>query len=220
MGAAADPAADSDLQRHLHRAEVCGAAQVRERRSPRIGRLAASPNYQSGAFLAPPTSPTANFLTSEDVRVPASPCTCKTSTISTATIRCTNVVLNPRRLGGRYPQTAWDRPRVHFTAISAARVRPTENAKLRPQLPDQGEHYDLYIRAEFVNIFNRTILPNPSTSNPQNRADQRRGRRNDPDQRVRSDQRLQRTRHAPAVAPDGDSPGPHGYGDRPVLVLS
>jgi hypothetical protein len=26
---------------------------------------------------------------------------------------------------------------------------------------------DLYIRAEFVNIFNRTIFPNPTTANPQ-----------------------------------------------------
>ena len=29
------------------------------------------------------------------------------------------------------------------------------------------ERMDLYIRGEFVNVFNRTILPNPSTTNPQ-----------------------------------------------------
>jgi hypothetical protein len=27
--------------------------------------------------------------------------------------------------------------------------------------------YDLYVRAEFVNVFNRTIMPNPITTNPQ-----------------------------------------------------
>src|SRR5581483_8947887 len=30
-------------------------------------------NYQSGAFLAPPISPTANYLPSEDIRVPGQP---------------------------------------------------------------------------------------------------------------------------------------------------
>ena len=28
--------------------------------------------------------------------------------------------------------------------------------------------YDLYVRGEFVNIFNRTLMPNPIATNPQN----------------------------------------------------
>jgi hypothetical protein len=47
---------------------------------------------------------------------------------------------------------------------------PTENANLgRHFRITRGDHtFDLYIRGEFVNIFNRTLFPAPSTTNPQN----------------------------------------------------
>ena len=44
---------------------------------------------------------------------------------------------------------------------------PTENANFGRNFRIK-EGMTLHIRAEFVNIFNRTILPNPSTANPQN----------------------------------------------------
>ena len=44
--------------------------------------------------------------------------------------------------------------------------QPRENANLGRHFRIK-ERYDFYIRGEFVNIFNRTILPNPVTTNPQ-----------------------------------------------------
>jgi hypothetical protein len=48
---------------------------------------------------------------------------------------------------------------------------PTENANVGRNFRFGPEgKFDIYIRAEVVNIFNRTLLPNPSTANPQNPA--------------------------------------------------
>ena len=43
---------------------------------------------------------------------------------------------------------------------------PTENANIGRNFRIK-ERMNFQIRGEFVNIFNRTIMPNPSTSNPQ-----------------------------------------------------
>jgi hypothetical protein len=46
---------------------------------------------------------------------------------------------------------------------------PTENANIGRNFRFGPEgKFNLSIRAEFVNIFNRTLLPNPSTGNPGN----------------------------------------------------
>jgi hypothetical protein len=45
--------------------------------------------------------------------------------------------------------------------------RPAENANFGRNFRIK-ERMNLQIRAEFVNIFNRTLLPNPTTTNPQN----------------------------------------------------
>jgi hypothetical protein len=44
---------------------------------------------------------------------------------------------------------------------------PTENANIGRNFRIK-ERMNFHIRAEFVNIFNRTIMPNPTTTNPQN----------------------------------------------------
>ena len=47
--------------------------------------------------------------------------------------------------------------------------QPRENANIGRHFRFGKEgRYDFYVRGEFVNIFNRTIMPNPSTANPQN----------------------------------------------------
>jgi len=44
--------------------------------------------------------------------------------------------------------------------------QPRENGNIGRHFKVK-EKYDFYIRGEFVNLFNRTILPNPTTANPQ-----------------------------------------------------
>jgi hypothetical protein len=138
-------------------------------------------NYQSGMFLLPPTSPTLNFLPSEDIRVPGVP------------LYTPGVNINDHgTFNGEYTQVlnpaAWQPCPVDATCAPAyngalgptatlyyrdfkgPRI-PTENANLgRHFKVKKGDHvYDLYIRGEFVNIFNRTLFPNPATNvNPQN----------------------------------------------------
>jgi hypothetical protein len=131
-------------------------------------------NYQSGQFLAPPTSPTFNFLPSEDVRNPGVPLYTSGVNINDhSTFNALNTqVLNPAAWSpcptnatcalasnGAFGPTA----SLFYKDFKGPRT-PTENAKVT-----RGDHtYDLYIRGEFVNIFNRTLFPNPSTTNPQN----------------------------------------------------
>ena len=57
---------------------------------------------------------------------------------------------------------------MYYKDFRAPRV-PTENANIGRNFRfGKDARYNLFIRAEFVNIFNRTIMPAPSTSNPQN----------------------------------------------------
>ncbi|MBV8730545.1 MAG: TonB-dependent receptor [Acidobacteriia bacterium] len=137
-------------------------------------------NYQSGQFLSPPTSPTFNFLPSEDIRVPGVPLYTSGVNIndhSTYNAQYTQV-LNPAAWApcpvnaacaaassGAFGPTST----VLYKDFKGPRT-PTENANLgRNFRITHGDHtYNLYIRAEFINIFNRTLMPNPNTSNPQN----------------------------------------------------
>jgi len=142
-------------------------------------------NYQSGAFLTPPSSPTLNFNPSEDIRVPGVPL--YTSGVNINNLSTynpyTTQVLNP---------AAWQACPSNANCTSAALVTspfgppavvgttlyrdfrgprtPGENANIgRNFKVHHGDKtYNLYIRAEFVNIFNRTLMPPPSTANPQN----------------------------------------------------
>ncbi len=137
-------------------------------------------NYQSGMFLSPPTSPTLNFLPSEDIRVPGAPLYTQGVNINDHSTfsPLTTQVLNPAAWES-CPTDATCPSAYNFEGFPAASLlykdfkgprTPTENANLgRNFRVHRGDRtYNLYIRAEFVNIFNRTLLPAPSTSNPQN----------------------------------------------------
>jgi hypothetical protein len=142
-------------------------------------------NYQSGQFLAPPISPTLSFLPSEEIRVPGVPLYTpgvNINNLSTYSPLYTQV-LNP---------AAWE-PCPANAACAAANITnglfgPSTNATVYykdfkgPRTPIENANigrnfrfhrgdrtFNLYIRAEFVNIFNRTLMPLPITNaNPQN----------------------------------------------------
>lgn len=131
--------------------------------------------YQSGAFLTPPISPTANFLASEDVRVPGQPLyLVNINDIHSYNVETTQV-LNPAAwapcptnsvCGGAYTSsTGAATPTMLYSDFRGPRD-PRENANIGRHFRIK-EKYDFYVRAEFVNIFNRTLLPNPTTTSPQ-----------------------------------------------------
>ncbi len=122
-------------------------------------------NYQSGMFLTPPSSTTnPEFLPSEDVRQPGVP------------LYASGV--NPNNLGSYNPYftqvlnpNAWQpcslnsvcaAPGTLYSDFRAPRT-PTENANIGRNFRFK-ERFNLYIRAEFVNIFNRTLMPAPLTN--------------------------------------------------------
>jgi len=136
-------------------------------------------NYQSGQFLAPPVSPTLNFLPSEDIRVPGVPLYTpgvNINNLSTYNPYSTQV-LNPAAWqpcpsnavcsaasNGPFGAT----PTTYYKDFRGPRT-PTENANVGRNFRFGPEgKFNIYIRAEFVNIFNRTLMPNPLTTNPQN----------------------------------------------------
>jgi hypothetical protein len=133
-------------------------------------------NYQSGAFLAPPTSPTLNFLPSEDMLIPGEPFytvsnindihsyNTQTQTVlnSGAWQSCPNNAACAAASAGAFGNTAT----VYYKNFRAPRT-PVENANFGRNFRIK-ERINLQIRAEFVNIFNRTLLPAPSTSLPAN----------------------------------------------------
>jgi hypothetical protein len=131
--------------------------------------------YQSGIFLTPPVSNVnAEYLASEDIRVPGQ----SLYNVNINDIHSYNpyydVVLNPKAwapcpvnttCGGAY-NGAFGATAERLYADFRGPRQPRENANIGRHFRIK-EKYDFYIRAEFVNIFNRTILPNPLTTNPQ-----------------------------------------------------
>jgi len=130
--------------------------------------------YQSGAYLTPPTSTQfANFLTSEAIRVPGQPLYTpgvNINDLSTYNVYSTQV-LNPK---------AWAQCPTNSVCPAAATLykdfrgprNPSENANIGRhfRVGKEGK-YDFYLRGEFINIFNRTLIATPTsgfTSNPQN----------------------------------------------------
>jgi hypothetical protein len=136
-------------------------------------------NYQSGAYLAPPVSPTANFLPSEDTRVPGVPLYTSGVNINdhstfnpyytqvlnpAAWTPCPANSVCPGASAGALGNTAV----VYYKDFRGPRM-PSENANIgRHFRVGKERKYDFYVRGEFVNIFNRTYFAAPSTSNPQN----------------------------------------------------
>jgi hypothetical protein len=125
-------------------------------------------NYQSAAFLAPPTSSVfSNQLSSEDIRVPGQP-------LYTTGVNPNNQsTYNPYYTQLLNP-AAWAPCPSNSTCMAGGNYykdfrglrTPTENANIARNFRIK-ERMNFQIRGEFVNIFNRTLLPSPSTSNPQ-----------------------------------------------------
>jgi hypothetical protein len=130
--------------------------------------------YQSGTFLTPPVSPTANFLPSEDVRNPGVPLYLVNINDIHSYNPQSQVVLNPAAWSPCPTNTVCGSAANGIFGPAATQLYPDFRGPRTPrENANLGRHFrikermDLYIRAEFVNVFNRTILPNPSTSNPQ-----------------------------------------------------
>ena len=118
-------------------------------------------NYQSGLLLTPPTSNTATFLQSEEIRVPGVPLYLKD--------------INSHGINPYYDQVlnpaAWQNVPVNGVGPSVGVLysdfrgprHPQENMNLARNFRIT-ERVQLQVRGEFVNIFNRTLLPNPVTT--------------------------------------------------------
>ncbi len=121
--------------------------------------------YQSGQFLTPPTSTVnAEFLPSEDVRVPGQPLYLVNINNIHSYNAETQQVLNPAAWAPCPVNTACTGVGQLYSDFRGPRT-PRENANIGRHFRVK-EKYDFYIRAEFVNIFNRTTLPNPGTTLP------------------------------------------------------
>jgi hypothetical protein len=124
-------------------------------------------NYQSGTFLTPPTTGQfATFLPSQAIRVPGVPLYNKDINDIHNYNPYYDQVLNP---------AAWKQVPVNQVGPAVSTLysdfrgprQPHENANIGRHFRFK-EKFDLYIRGEFVNIFNRTLMPNPISTNPQN----------------------------------------------------
>jgi hypothetical protein len=125
--------------------------------------------YQSGQFLTPPASPTANFLTSEDIRVSGQSLYLVDINNIHSYNPATQQLLNPAAWTPCPTNTTCAASGTLYADFRGPRV-PSENASIGRNFRIK-ERMNLQVRAEFVNIFNRTIMPaNPTgfTSNPQN----------------------------------------------------
>ncbi len=122
--------------------------------------------YQSGIFLTPPTSTTANFLTSEEIRNPGVPLYLKDINNIHGYNPYYDQVLNPAAFSQVPTNGVGPAVGTLYSDFRGPR-QPKENANIGRNFRIK-ERMNLYVRGEFVNIFNRTIMPNPiSTTIPQ-----------------------------------------------------
>jgi Carboxypeptidase regulatory-like domain/TonB dependent receptor len=126
-------------------------------------------NYQTGTFLTPPTNYiNAEQLNGEETLVPG-------QSFYTSGVNINNhstfspyytQVLNPNAWAPCPTNTVCTASGTLYPGFRGPRM-PTENANIGRNFRIK-ERMNFQIRGEFVNIFNRTIMPNPSTTNPQN----------------------------------------------------
>jgi hypothetical protein len=121
-------------------------------------------NYQSGMYLTPPVSQTASFLPSEDVRVKGQPL--YTQGVNPNNLSSYNPyytqVLNPNAWAPCPVNATCAAQGVLYSDFRAPRT-PVENANIGRNFRI-NERINLFVRAEFVNIFNRTLMPPPTTT--------------------------------------------------------
>jgi hypothetical protein len=126
--------------------------------------LGAFLQYGSGLPLTPPAATNTNYIgASEQYRVPGQPLFLKN-------LNCgcinpyTDVVLNPAAWANPVNGTFGPATGTYYGDFRSAR-RPQENMNLARTFRFK-ERLSLQLRAEFVNIFNRTQIGNPSTTAP------------------------------------------------------
>ena len=136
--------------------------------------LGAFLQYGSGLPLAPPAATNTNYIGgSEQYRVPGQPLYIKN-------LNCgcinpyTDVVLNPAAWANPANGTFGPATGTYYGDFRSAR-RPQENFNFGRTFRFKENRMAFQIRAEFVNIFNRTQIGNPSTTAPAARAQQERG---------------------------------------------
>jgi hypothetical protein len=132
-------------------------------------------NYESGPFIAIPTTGTTEFLPTEDIRVPSQPLYTPGVNINNLSTYnpYTTQVLNP---------AAWQQCPVNTNCGTAAVLggfsgnyiksfrgprNPKENANIGRNFRIK-ERMNFQVRAEFTNIFNRTLMAQPIATSPQN----------------------------------------------------
>jgi len=125
-------------------------------------------SYESGPFITIPTTGTAEFLPTEDVRVPGQPLF--TPGVSINNLSTYNpystVVLNA---------AAWAQCPVNTNCGDTGNYlknfrgprNPRENANIGRNFRIK-EKMNFQLRAEFTNIFNRTLMAQPIATSPQN----------------------------------------------------
>ncbi len=127
-------------------------------------------SFQTGTYLTPPSSTTANFLTSQDIRVAGQPLyTTGVDPNDHSTFNpYSTQLLNPNAWQQCPTNTTCSSTSVLYKDFRAPRI-PVENANIGRHFRVGREgKYDFFVRAEFVNILNHTYFAAPVTTNPQN----------------------------------------------------
>jgi hypothetical protein len=131
-------------------------------------------SYESGPFIVIPTTGTAEFLTTEDIYVKGQPLYTPGVNINNLSTYnpYTTQVLNP---------AAWQQCPVNTNCGTGTALggttgnymknfrgprNPRENANIGRNFRFK-ERWNLQLRAEFTNIFNRTLMPQPIATSPQ-----------------------------------------------------
>jgi hypothetical protein len=128
--------------------------------------------YGSGFPLAPPLATTQNYIatagattsSSEQFRVPGQP-------LYTKNLNCgcinpySDIVLNPNAWANPVAGSFGPATGTYYSDFRSAR-RPQENMNFGRTFRFHEDKMAFSIRAEFVNIFNRTQIGNPSTTAP------------------------------------------------------
>ncbi len=132
-------------------------------------------NYESGPFITIPTTGTAEFLTTQDLYVKGQPLYTPGVDINNQSTYnpYTTQILNPAAWAQCPVNTNCGTGSVLFGPAGnfmknfrGPRV-PKENANIGRNFRIK-ERMNFQIRAEFTNIFNRTLMPQPIATNPQN----------------------------------------------------
>ena len=125
-------------------------------------------SYESGPFITIPTTGTAEFLPTQDIYVKGQPLYTRGVDINNLSTYnpYTTQVLNPAAWA-QCPVNANCGDTGNFMKNFRGPRNPRENANIGRNFRFK-ERWNLQLRAEFTNIFNRTLMPQPIATSPQN----------------------------------------------------